>query len=151
MKIVQATLEQLSDAASLFEQYRMFYKQEPNPSGAEEFIRDRLLNKDSDIFLGYKDDVCLGFMQIYRCWDSVSMTKLVFLYDLFVVPKARKHGIAEELIDRAKRLAKDIDAGMIMLQTHDKSSNPAIPVYEHNGFEKDTEFIVYNYVLKESS
>jgi len=151
MKIVQATLAQLSDAASLFEQYRLFYKQEPNPSAAEKFIKDRLLNKDSDIFLGYKDDVCLGFMQIYRCWDSVSMTKLVFLYDLFVVPKARKHGLAGELISRAKKLAKDIEASMIMLQTHDKSSNPAIPVYEDNGFEKDTEFIVYNYLLKEGS
>jgi GNAT superfamily N-acetyltransferase len=148
MEIVEATLDHVKDAADLFEQYRLFYKLEPAPEASLAFMRERLLAKDSDIFLAYDGEQCTGFMQLYRCWDSLSMKKLLFLYDLFVIPEERNKKIGDQLIERAKKLAADIDVAMIMLQTHRLNNTYARRFYENNGFELDDEFDVYNFSVE---
>ncbi len=147
MEVMEATMEQLDDAVDLFEQYLDFYKSGGAPDKARQFMEERLLTKDSDIFLAYDEHLCVGFMQLYRCWDSVSMKKLLFLYDLFVIPSERNKQIGDHLIDRAKQLARDIGAGMIMLQTHKHNNVYARRFYELNGFELDEDFDVYNFML----
>ena len=148
MKVIEASIEQLDEAADLFGQYRDFYKLERAPEKVRQFLKERLLEKDADIFLVYDGHLCTGFMQLYRCWDSISMKKLLFLYDLFVIPSERNKQIGDRLIDRAKQLARDIGASMIMLQTHKHNNVYARHFYELNGFELDEDFDVYNFMLE---
>ena len=148
MKVIEASIEQLDEAADLFGQYRDFYKLEREPEKVRQFLKERLLEKDADIFLVYDGHLCTGFMQLYRCWDSISMKKLLFLYDLFVIPNERNKQIGDRLIDRAKQLAGDIGASMIMLQTHKHNNVYARHFYELNGFELDEDFDVYNFMLE---
>ena len=52
MKIERATLTtHLNDVSSLFNDYRVFYEQPSDINGAKSFIKDRLNNKDSIIFI----------------------------------------------------------------------------------------------------
>ena len=50
MSIQKATLNDLDSLSKLFDLYRIFYQQKSDLSGAREFIRERLNNKES-VFL----------------------------------------------------------------------------------------------------
>jgi len=51
MQIIRAGTEHLDLVAPLFDQYRQFYRQSPDPAAAREYIAQRLENKDAVIFL----------------------------------------------------------------------------------------------------
>ena len=55
-KIVQAEIEHINEVSRLFNLYRIFYKQENDPKGALQFIKERLENGDSTIFVSMNDD-----------------------------------------------------------------------------------------------
>jgi GNAT superfamily N-acetyltransferase len=108
--------------APRFDAYRRFYKQRSEVAGARKCLRVRLERKESVIFLvvarrrGIPDPTgrdknvaptrrtylqALGFVQLYPSFDSVTMRRVWILYDLFVVPAARKRGVATLLMERA--------------------------------------------------
>jgi hypothetical protein len=64
MRIVQAQIKHLDDLASLFDGYRMFYKQESNLKTAKAFLKERITNKESIIFIAYSNDNAIGFTQL---------------------------------------------------------------------------------------
>lgn len=102
-------------------------------------------NEESVIYLAVlegDDLVALGFTQLYPLFASVSMHKLWILYDLYVVPEARRQGVAKALLDRARQLARDTGAGEIMLQTA-RDNHAAQALYESVGFERDETFYTY--------
>ena len=51
MKVVQASLKELDGVAHLFNKYRVFYQQEDNISLATSFIKERIENNESVIFV----------------------------------------------------------------------------------------------------
>lgn len=56
MKIAQATIEQLNDVAFLFNQYRIFYRQPTDLDSVQKFIRERLQQQDTVIFLAMENE-----------------------------------------------------------------------------------------------
>ena len=95
-RIVQAKIKHLDEISRLFNLYRIFYKEENDPKGALQFIKERLENGDSTIFVSINDDESLnGFVQLYPSFCSVSMIPILILYDLFVDPERRTGGIEE--------------------------------------------------------
>src|SRR5436305_1384982 len=113
MEIIQATLEHLEIVASLFDQYRQFYKQKVDIASARNFLKERITKNESVIFLALKDGTGAGFTQLYPSFSSVSLTRLWILNDLFVSPDYRKQDIGMALIKAAAQLGTKTGASGI--------------------------------------
>ncbi|UPM53575.1 GNAT family N-acetyltransferase [Gottfriedia acidiceleris] len=148
MEVVRAKSEHIREVANLFDQYRMFYKQESNLNGAIDFITERINNKDSVIFLVKAEDQYMGFTQLYPSFSSVSMKKLWILNDLYVTETARQKGVAQLLLNAAKKFAIESKAKALDLQTAiDNKSAQAL--YEKNGYKVEKEeFLSYSLNLE---
>lgn len=88
--LIQANLNHLDDLAVLFDVYRVFYKKETDLDAAKKFLRERLANDQSVIFMVYNDSRAVGFTQLYPVFSSVNMAAVWLLNDLFVDPVYRE-------------------------------------------------------------
>ena len=144
VRIVTATLDQIEDLIPLFDGYRQFYKQEHDLAAARRFLEERLILRESVIFLAYLDTRAVGFTQLYPSFSSVSMQRLWILNDLYVAPEIRGHRIGEALIEKAAQFSSRMGAKGLSLETAaDNVSAQAL--YERVSFVRDTEF--YRYYL----
>ena len=142
MSIQRATINELDSIAELFDSYRVFYHQESNLEGASNFLKERLVNEDSVVFIAYDEGNPIGFVQLYPTFSSVSMKKSWVLNDLFVNGAARKKGFGEKLIKRAIEFAEETGAKGLFLETgHDNVI--AQKLYEKIGFMKETNYFYY--------
>ena len=132
--------------APLFDAYRVFYDQESNPKLSEAFLRERLKNGESEVFVAEgSEGAIIGFVQLYPLFSSTSTPpgKFWVVNDLFVADTMRKHGIGRALLERAERLARDSGAVGLTLSTATDNLR-AQRLYEEMGFRRDTVFFVYN-------
>ncbi|HKV74016.1 MAG TPA: GNAT family N-acetyltransferase [Gemmatimonadales bacterium] len=146
--IRQAELRDLPQLVPLFDAYRQFYRYPADPALAERFLADRIGRRESIIFLA-TDPVTgagLGFTQLYPTFCSTAAIRLLVLYDLFVAPEGRRHGIGRQLMERAHHYAREEGFGRVMLQTAHTNTG-AQALYESLGYRHDTEFRVYELVL----
>ncbi len=144
--IKQATEEELDDILPLFNAYRFFYGQPIQKSEAFEFLRDRILKKESIIFLSYKNKVPVGFTQLYPTFSSVSLKTTLILNDLYVHKAYRKTGIAKGLLSTAKTYCNSNNYKGLALET--ATDNPAQNLYEKLGWEKDVHCFHYFWTAK---
>ena len=142
MKIISATVEDIDKVASLFSDYRHFYRKERDPKAEKEFLTQRLENKESVIFLCEDDAELIGFVQLYPLFSSTRLSRLWLLNDLYVHSSHRNKGIGKLLMDRAKQLAIETNACGISLET-EKSNDPGNHLYPKEGFELDSEHNFY--------
>lgn len=129
----------------LFDKYRVFYKQPSDINLAENFIKDRLNNNESVIYVAFLDGWAVGFTQLYPKYSSMRVVKNWILNDLYVEEPYRKQGIAGLLIQAAMDFAKVNNAMFVQLETQ-ADNYTAQSLYESVGFiqqEPDTEFLVY--------
>lgn len=144
MEIFQATNEDIEGVSNLFNSYRMFYEQISDLEGAKDYINKRLENEDSVIFVVKNNQKYVGFTQLYPTFSSTAMKKAWILNDLFVDPEARKQGVGEVLLNKAKDFA--VETGAIKLSLKTATDNfSAQKLYEKNGYERDSQF--YHYEL----
>ena len=137
MTILKATLNHLEELALLFDGYRVFYKQKSDLEAAKVFLKERLTNNDSEIFMAYIDNKAVGFTQLYPLFSSVSMTPMYLLNDLYVDLLYRGNGIGIALIKRAKLMSVKMNLKGLAIQT--AFDNPAQHLYERLGFTKDSD------------
>ena len=137
MTIIQATTEHLDDLIPLFDGYRVFYRQPTNQEAVRDFLKERLANKDSIIFIAYIDEVPVGFTQLYFLFSSVSMKSVLLLNDLYIDSNYRNKSIGTSLINKAKTLSKEKNYKGIIIQT--EKTNPAQHLYQREGFVLDTD------------
>ncbi len=136
--IVQASLEDIELVAPLFDAYRQFYGQPPKLEQARRFLTERLTGNESVVFLALNDGVGVGFTQLYPSFSSLSMKQLWILNDLFVAATARKQGVGEALLERARQFALETNAQGLILET--AVDNPARKLYERLGWKEDATF-----------
>ena len=113
----KATIEDLSQLAQLFDEYRMFYHKTSDISGAEQFISERLENEDSEIFVVEEDGKLGGFVQLYPLFSSTRMKRYWLLNDLYVNSNSRGKGYSKVLIEEAKVLCRTSDSCGMYLET----------------------------------
>lgn len=142
----KATLEDLENLNLLFNSYRIFYKKESDLEASKEFLRERIQNNESEIFIAHysenKAEKPIGFVQLYPIFSSTRLKRFWLLNDLFVDKDFRGKGISVLLIDEAKKLAVQTDSAGLMLET-DKSNIEGNHLYPKTGFELDTEHNFY--------
>jgi len=144
MNVFRAESRHLDEISELFDQYRQFYRQPPDPEGCRNFIAARMAKDESVIFAAARDDgTIVGFTQLYQSFCSVDMVILIYLYDLYVVPDERRHGVARSLMEAARQFGVEQNAGRLQLETA-TDNEPAQALYESLGWKRDTEFYTYH-------
>ncbi|MFP5111910.1 GNAT family N-acetyltransferase [Bacillaceae bacterium C204] len=142
MIIEKATMNDLESVTELFDLYREFYEQKSDLEGAREFLKARLVNEESVVFLAVEESIPVGFVQLYPTFSSVSMMRSWILNDLYVKEQFRGKGAGEKLIQKAIQFAKDTGAKGIMLETGKENHN-AQRLYEKIGFERESNYFYY--------
>jgi len=144
--ITLANETHLDELARLFNLYRIFYQQEDDYESAYAFIKQRIINQESIVFLSCKStNNYNGFVQLYPSFCSVSGIPILILYDLYVDKDQRGLSIGRRLMDRAKVYAKDNGFKRLELSTA-KDNLIGQSLYESLGYEQDSEF--YHYSLE---
>ena len=145
MNIKRINLSEANLVIGLFDKYRVFYKKDSDIELAERFIKTRLENNESVIYVALEGDSPVGFTQLYPKYSSVSAVKNWILNDLYVDSNYRKQGIGEALIKTAMEFAKSSGATYVQLETA-VDNYTAQSLYEGIGFQKqepDTEYFLY--------
>lgn len=147
MIVRKASLEDLSQLAVLFDEYRQFYGASSNLNLSQQFLKQRFENQESVIFVHVKDDVLTGFILLYLGFSSVACSTYYILDDVYVTPQFRRQGSAKQLIDTAILFARHENALRISLETQ-KTNRESHRLYETMGFIPDSEFRTYHCFLK---
>lgn len=134
MQLRRATVADVEAIAVLFDRYRQFYEQAPDLAKARDFIQARLSADESVIFLAEDNGQVLGFTQLFPSFSSVRAARAWILNDLYVLPEARRQGVARGLLDAAADFGRSTGAARLELETdHDNRSAQAL--YRHMGWE----------------
>ena len=147
MTTVHIRIAELTDfetIAPLFDAYRKFYEQPADLSLATRFIHDRLEKNQSVIILASNDDrQVLGFCQLYPTFCSIEAAPIYALYDLFVIPEARRSGAGKALLQAAERHAAQNGMARLDLTTA-KTNVSAQSLYESLGWIQDDVYYAYS-------
>jgi ribosomal protein S18 acetylase RimI-like enzyme len=144
----QATVDDLDALASLFDAYRQFYEQAPDPALAKDFIGARIERHESVVLVAQNErSEAVGFCQLYPTFCSVIAKPIYVLYDLYVAPGARQLGAGKALLMAAERLAREQGVARMDLTTA-KTNLPAQALYESLGWVRDEVFYAYNRELQ---
>ena len=145
MQVREAKLSDLENLSDLFNSYRMFYGKKSDLKVANEFLRSRIENKDSKIFVCDLNNELSGFVQLYPIFSSTRVSKYWLLNDLFVDIKKRGKGYSKLLIERSKELVIESNACGMMLET-EKSNDIGNMLYPSTGFKKNELCNFYEWV-----
>lgn len=143
ISIRQASPIDAGAIAPLFDAYRQFYEQAPDIERAGAFIRSRLENAESVIFVAEDDARMIGFCQLYPTFCSVAAAPILTLYDLFVTPSARTSGAGRQMMLAAENHARASGAVRLDLTTA-KDNLRAQSLYESLEWVRDEVFFAYN-------
>lgn len=124
--------------ANIIKKYREFYQvitQDDNE--IEVFVRERLANNESKIFIALKEttDEIVGFIQLYPLFSTVSLERQWMLNDLFVMDSERKNGIATELMNEVFKYFRGNSKGCILITS--KTNTIAKQFYNKIGWKTD--------------
>ena len=146
MQVTQADESHLEALAPLFNGYRKFYAQSHDEDGARAYLKARMRNADAVILLAMipiDPKLYAGFVLLYPTFDSVEMTAVWVLHDLYVDPGYRQRGAGRLLMNAARDFCRAKGAARIDLATAIANKN-AQTLYESLGYERDTEFFQYS-------
>ena len=133
IKITLANEEHLDELARLFNLYRIFYEQKDDIDRARYFIKNRLTNEESIIFISTDGSEKLnGFV----------------LYDLYVDQNHRGEGVGRLLMNQARDFAKENDYKRLELSTA-KDNFIGQSLYKSLGYEVDEDFFHFSLDIKD--
>tara|TARA_B100000809_G_scaffold231330_1_gene246403 strand:- start:143 stop:595 length:453 start_codon:yes stop_codon:yes gene_type:complete len=148
-KITLANTSHLDELARLYNLYRIFYEQKDDLDRAYHFIKARLINQQSIIFVAEDNpDQLSGFVQLYPSFCSVSTIPILILYDLYVDQNHRGEGIGRLLMNQARDFAKENDYKRLELSTA-KDNFIGQSLYKSLGYELDEEFLHFSLDIKD--
>ena len=142
--IRKANLEDLPQLSRLFDEYRIFYHKSSDMLAAQEFLSERLSQKDSEIFVAEDEGGLLGFVQLYPLFSSTRMKRYWLLNDLYVNAEHRGKGLSKALIEEAKELCRRTQACGMYLETG-KENTIGNQLYPSAGFRKYDEVNFYEW------
>lgn len=143
--IRDAALHDTDAVAELFDQYRQFYALPADPALSRRFIGERLAKYESVILVAAStvSPDLLGFCQLYPSFCSLEAAPIYALYDLFVLPAARKAGVGRALLQAAEQRAA-ADGRVRLDLTTARSNTTAQALYASQGWVRDEVFLAYN-------
>jgi putative acetyltransferase len=150
VSVWRATVDDVADAAPLFDAYRQFYGRRSELALAEGFLRERLSREESTVLLARDaSGTACGFAQLYPVFSSVRASRQLVLNDLFVQRTSRRAGVGHALLDAAARFARSRGVARMKLSTA-IDNVAAQRLYDSLGWVRDTGFYEYNLDLPNS-
>lgn len=149
VEVKRASINDIEQLASMFNEYRQFYRQPDDLAGCKEFLSARISSDESVAFIAFIEQQPSGFIHLYPGFSSVYMKPLWTMNDLYVRSSARRQGVGFALLDKAKAMALETGAILVKLSTEQRNI-AAQKVYESKGYRKDTTFTHYILPLKEN-
>jgi ribosomal protein S18 acetylase RimI-like enzyme len=137
--------------APLFDAYRQFYGAASDVGAACRYLTERLDREESVVLVATvrhpnrssppdaDGDEIIGFVQLYRCFSSLSLGENEILNDLFIVPAWRNRGVAGRLLNASVAYARMAGAVRLELATQ-HTNTAALRLYQSRGFVPDTDF-----------
>jgi GNAT superfamily N-acetyltransferase len=145
MNIKKATLSDLKELNELFDGYRVFYEKKSDKQASEYFLKERIDQNESVIFISRNmDGVATGFVQLYPLFSSTRMKRFWLLNDLYVDHAYRGKGFSKALIERSKELCRETKACGMMLETA-KDNHVGNQLYPAVGFTLDEDHNFYSW------
>ena len=145
-EVIQAYNLHVDMIAPLFDAYRVFYDRNPNLERSRQFLAERIGVRDTVVFAAIEnsdgEDKALGFAIMYPSFNSILASPIWILNDLYVAESARRRGVAQALVEKAKTLASVTGARQLSLETG-ADNKPSHALYESLGFERDDFFCTY--------
>lgn len=105
-RIEKAGLKDLDTTATLFNLYRVFYRQEDDYERCKQFIAERLDHDQSHIFVLYVGEKAVGFVQLYKLYHYIRLKKQWLLSDLYVHPDYRGAGTLRRIDRPGQRMVR---------------------------------------------
>ena len=143
-----ATLADAQELSLLFDQYRVFYEQASDLAAAQTFVTEQIRNAATRFFLaarGTQPDL-LAFVHLIPSVSTLHMRPMWYLEDLFVIPSARRQGVARDLMLYAEQFARDTKAERLTLATaHDNHAAQAL--YLSLGYVREDHFWYFHRLL----
>jgi GNAT superfamily N-acetyltransferase len=142
-----ASLHDLDALAPLLDAYRQFYEQPADRAGARAYLAERMARGECVVYaaLAASGEI-IGFTLLYPTFTSVAMRRIFILNDLFVTPAARGTRAGAALLEAAKAHSRAAGALRLSLRTAHTNTR-AQGVYERNGWQLETKFRQYDFVL----
>ena len=142
INVNQATLTDLNALIPLFDGYRIFYGKNSEPESCHTFLKARIENKESVIFIAQMKEIAVGFVQLYPLFSSTRLQTMWLLNDLYVSPEARQKGVASALIEQAQHHSRLTQAAGLLLET-EKTNVPGNKLYPKMNFTLDQDHNYY--------
>lgn len=147
IQIRLASIDDVEHIVPLFDAYRRFYGQPSDTALARSFLTERLMHKQSIIFLATgAAGACIGFTQLFPSFSSASASRIFILNDLFVTPGERRKGIATALLEEAAAFGRTTGAARLFLATA-LDNEGAHKLYESIGWKREESFCYYSLSL----
>lgn len=147
IQVRQASVADVALLVPLFDAYRVFYGQSSDVALARAFLLERFQHNQSVLFIALRTDgAAVGFTQLYPSFSSVSAARTFILNDLYVVPEARRSGVAVKLLDAAASYGRAVGAVRLSLSTA-IDNEQAQALYVSRGWVRDTRFYAFNLPL----
>jgi ribosomal protein S18 acetylase RimI-like enzyme len=141
--IRRAHQNDLSSLATLFDSYRQFYECPADLDAATNWIQHNMEAQRSVIFTADTGSELLGFTQLYPALCSVDLVEYYVLYDLYVLARARRQGVARALMNAASHWAREQGAARLDLETaRDNAAGQAL--YRDLGYTLDEIFLKFS-------
>lgn len=146
-----ATVDDLDALADLLAAYLDFYHVRADVERARAYLAAHLAAGTAVVLVAEcAAEGVVGFTQCYPTWDTLALGPHVVLYDLFVAPHARRHGVGRALLRGAVAAAREAGARGVSLETaHDNPEAQAL--YESEGFVRVERFRSYHLTLAEEA
>ena len=147
-KIIEAEKDHIKQIGELFDLYRQFYKYDSDIFKSTNYIKERIINKESKIFIAIdNDNKAIGFVQLYETFGSLDLGKIIVLYDLYVKEEFRKNNVGRELMLASHYYAKKMKVKRVQLSTAiDNFIGQSL--YESLGYVRDNDFYTYDLEIK---
>jgi ribosomal protein S18 acetylase RimI-like enzyme len=142
-----AELPDVPRLAELFESYRLFYKQLPDPAGSRAYVEREVSEGSSRFFVARQAGAdLLGFVHLLPTTNTLLLRPAWYLEDLFVTPENRRRGVGLALMQEAERFARESGAERLTLATaHDNLAAQAL--YRRLGYVREEHFWSFHLVL----
>ena len=101
MEIFRVSTEHIGELAPLFSGYRNFYAQQVDENAERDYLAQRITAEECVIFMASDSSGAAGFVLLYPTYDSVMLSPVWVLHDLFVSLDYRKKGLGRRLMATA--------------------------------------------------
>ncbi|MCG6191024.1 GNAT family N-acetyltransferase [Maribellus maritimus] len=149
MIIRKAELSDIKELTRLMMELRTFYQQESKPEELQTFIKSRINNRDSVIFVAEENNKLVGYVQLFPSFSTIKLSEIWVLNDLFVLKSFRGKGVASQLVDTVLKFSEKGQRKQVWLLTGNDNKK-AQRLYKRKGFI-NTKFKHYVFNIKTST